>query len=118
MLGKFKSLFAKDAVELSLDSVPSALSELDSVPEKEKLAASKLSLDKEAKKLVSFLEELSIKRAGDNYVNVLKERFCGRGIKLLSALPEPYDELISAVQLSAQEISSISLKEFRHFHAF
>ncbi|GEM_PF-6820899 len=118
MLGKFKSLFSKDAVELTLDSVPSAVSGLDDNSEKEKLAAAKLSLDKEAKKLFSFLEELSIKRADDNYVNVLKDRFCEKGIKLLSALPESYEEFIAGVQLCTQEISGISFKEFRHFQAF
>jgi len=118
MLGKFKSLFSKDAVELTLDSVPSAVSGMDDSSEKEKLAAAKLSVEKDVRKLLSFLQELSIKRADDNYVNVLKDRFCEKGMKLLSVLPEPYEEFIAAVQLCTQEVSGISFKEFRHFQAF
>ncbi len=118
MLGKFRSLFTKPVLELDMEGIHDALSGADDRGEKERLEANKIQVTAEVLKLNSMLEGLSAKRADDNYVNVLKDRFCEKSIKLLQQLPESYDMFISSLSAALKEISGISFKEFRHFHTF
>ncbi|MBI4170900.1 MAG: hypothetical protein HY514_04345 [Candidatus Aenigmarchaeota archaeon] len=118
MLGKFRSIFSKEAIEVRADNVPSVLAELDEKSEKERLEMARSLIAAETRKLDQLLRELSIKQADDNYVTVLKNRFCEKGIQSLSGLPDSYDAFITAISRSMNEISSISFKEFRHLQLF
>lgn len=117
MLGKFRSIFSKEALEVRVEAVPEIVSELGDRGQKERVDAAKASLDAEVGKLTTMLQELSVKRTEDNYLNVLKDRFCERGLRLLAQPPAPHDTYIEAVAAAVQEISAISYKEFRHFQA-
>jgi hypothetical protein len=118
MLGKFKSIFNKDVIELGLDEVQETVSGMNEKNQKEKVDAIRLQAASEAKKLENLIKELSKKRAGDNYVNVLKNRFCEKSVKSLNVLSGDHDDFISSLSTALHEISGISMKEFRHFHAF
>jgi len=118
MLEKFKSMFSKDIMEIRINDVDSKVTSLEEKSGSEKIASARDAAAADLSKLRVLLEGLAKKSVTDNYVNVLKDRFCEKGIKLLSSLPSDSEKFLEISTQALQEISGISMKEFRHFHAF
>ncbi len=118
MLDKLKSMFNKETLDISFDNITYFLSEYRDRSQKEKIDIAKEIVEAEIKKLSAIISGLSELKASDNYVNVLKDRFCEKALKSMGDLPKDYTLFISYVSSSMSEISGISMKEFRHLQQF
>lgn len=111
-------------IKLQIGSVPNAIKDSRELRELDRDFSRNLNeLKNSLLKLNEGFSALNAATSENKYSNIVKQRFCARSIELLHGLVYPETILSAAdfydvMKARINELSSLSIKEFKHLHMF